>query len=161
MYDLNACASFNQGLIKGVAKEHFEPLSKKAEKVKITSIDSKDAVRFLYKKKDEAAKSFTLKKGESLSRITEDFEFTDEEMELLDFAAALVKDPNHVPDEIYEPLQARYDEETLVLIVTTAVLTLANNYWNNIVGTPIDDYLHDGHYVERELDIQKAASEQK
>ena len=58
-------------------------------------------------------------------------------------------------------LQARYDEETLVLIVTTAVLTLANNYWNNIVGTPIDDYLHDGHYVERELDIQKAAAEQK
>ena len=89
------------------------------------------------------------------------FEFTDEEMELLDFAAALVKDPNHVPDEVYEPLQARYDEETLVLIVTTAVLTLANNYWNNIVGTPIDDYLHDGHYVERELDIQKAAAEQK
>lgn len=74
LYDLNACASFNQGLIKGVAKEHFEPLSKKAEKVKITSIDSKDAVHFLYKKKDEAAKSFTLKKGESLSRITEDFE---------------------------------------------------------------------------------------
>ena len=68
---------------------------------------------------------------------------------------------DHVPDEVYEPLQARYDEETLVLIVTTAVLTLANNYWNNIVGTPIDDYLHDGHYVERELDIQKAAAEQK
>ena len=66
-----------------------------------------------------------------------------------------------MPDEVYEPLQARYDEETLVLIVTTAVLTLANNYWNNIVGTPIDDYLHDGHYVERELDIQKAAAEQK
>ena len=94
-------------------------------------------------------------------RHCQQIEFTDEEMELLDFAAALVKDPNHVPDEVYEPLQARYDEETLVLIVTTAVLTLANNYWNNIVGTPIDDYLHDGQYVERELDIQKAASEQK
>ena len=37
-----------------------------------------------------------------------------------------------MPDEVYEPLQARYDEETLVLIVTTVVLTLANNYWNNI-----------------------------
>jgi len=42
LYDLNACASFNQGLIKGVAKEHFEPVSKKEEKVKITSIDSKE-----------------------------------------------------------------------------------------------------------------------
>ena len=48
-----------------------------------------------------------------------------------------------------------------MLIVTTAVLTLANNYWNNIVGTPIDDYLHEGHFVERELDIQKAAKEQE
>lgn len=85
------------------------------------------------------------------------FEFTDEEVELLDFAAALVKDPNHVPDEVYEPLQERYDNETLVLLITNAVLTLANNYWNNIVGTAIDDYLHEGHYVERELDIQKAA----
>lgn len=88
------------------------------------------------------------------------FEFTDEEIELIDFAAALVKDPNHVPDEVYEPLQARYDEETLVLIVTTAVLTLANNYWNNIVGTEIDDYLYEGHFVERELDLQKAIQNQ-
>ena len=32
LYDLNACVSFNQGLIKGVAKEHFEPVSKKRRK---------------------------------------------------------------------------------------------------------------------------------
>ena len=51
LYDLNACESFNQGLIKGVAKEHFEPVSKKEEKVKITSIESKEAVHFQYKKK--------------------------------------------------------------------------------------------------------------
>ena len=74
LYDLNACASFNQGLIKGVAKEHFEPVSKKEEKVKITSIDSKEAVHFQYKKKDEATKNFTLKKGDSLSIISEEFE---------------------------------------------------------------------------------------
>ena len=57
LYDLNACASFNQGLIKGVAKEHFEPVSRKEEKVKITSIDSKEAVHFQYKKRDEATKT--------------------------------------------------------------------------------------------------------
>lgn len=74
LYDLNACASFNQGLIKGVAKEHFEPVSKKEEKVKITSIDSKEAVHFQYKKKDETARSFTLKKGDSLSIISDAFE---------------------------------------------------------------------------------------
>ena len=40
-------ASFNQGLIKGIAKEHFEPVSKKKEeKVKISSIDSKRSSSF-------------------------------------------------------------------------------------------------------------------
>lgn len=73
LYDLNACASFNQGLIKGVAKEHFEPVSKKDAKVKITSIDNKEAVHFQLKQKDTAAKSFELKKGDSLSIITEAF----------------------------------------------------------------------------------------
>lgn len=72
----------------------------------------------------------------------EHFDFTDEEKDLLEFAAALVADPNHVPDEVYEKLQARYDEETLVLLITNAVLTLANNYFNNIVGTELDEYLY-------------------
>lgn len=74
LYDLNACASFNQGLIKGVAKEHFEPVSKKEEKVKITNIDNKEAVHFQYKKKDETTRNFTLKKGDSLSIISDAFE---------------------------------------------------------------------------------------
>ena len=69
------------------------------------------------------------------------FEFSEAETDLLNFAEALVADPNHVPDDVYEPLQARYDEETLVLVLTYAVLTLANNYFNNIVGTELDEYL--------------------
>ncbi len=86
----------------------------------------------------------------------ENFRFTDEELDLLRFAASLVHDPNHVPDEVYEPLQKRYDSETLVLLVTAAVFTLANNYWNNIVGTDVDDYLNDGHFVERNLHLNEA-----
>ncbi len=74
LYDLNACAAFNKGLIKGVAKEHFEPLSRKEEKVKIVGIDSRDAVRFQYRKRDEAPKSYTLKTGDSLSIISNAFE---------------------------------------------------------------------------------------
>lgn len=74
LYDLNACESFNQGLIKGVAKEHFEPVSKKEEKVKITSIESREAVHFQYKKKDKSTKNFVLKKGDPLSIICDDFE---------------------------------------------------------------------------------------
>lgn len=84
----------------------------------------------------------------------EDFDnytFTEEELDLIKFANALAADPNHVPDEIYEKLQARYDEETMVVLVTYAVLTIANNYWNNIVGTRLDSYLfpyYDGEQEE-------------
>lgn len=83
----------------------------------------------------------------------DDFEFTEEESDLLAFAEALAADPNHVPDEVYEKLQARYDEETMVLLVTSAVFTLANNYWNNIVGTKLDEYLYP--YYDGDLDEVK------
>lgn len=74
LYDLNACESFNQNLIKGVAKEHFEPVSKREEKVKITSITDKDSVTLQYKKRDDATRAFTLKTGDSLSIINDVFE---------------------------------------------------------------------------------------
>lgn len=71
LYDLNACDAFNQNLIKGVAKEHFEPLSNKDEKVKILSIDSKKSVTFNYKT-SSSSKTFTLQAGESLGLINQD-----------------------------------------------------------------------------------------
>ena len=74
LYDLNACESFNQGLIKGIAKEHFEPVSRKEEKVKIVSIDSRESARFQYRKKGEPVKNVVLKKGDSLSIISTAFE---------------------------------------------------------------------------------------
>jgi len=74
LYDLNACESFNQNLIKGVAKEHFEPVSKRQEKVKITSINSRSSVNFQHKKQDERTKTYTLQKDDSLSIISGAFE---------------------------------------------------------------------------------------
>lgn len=74
LYDLNACASFNQGLIKGVAKEHFNPPSAKAEKVKILRVTSKTSVTMQYKKQNEETKTFTLYPDDSLSIITDAFE---------------------------------------------------------------------------------------
>lgn len=74
LYDLNACESFNQGLIKGVTKEHFNPLSKQEEKVKILSIASKDSVTFQRKKREEGTKTFVLKTGDSLAIVSDAFE---------------------------------------------------------------------------------------
>jgi len=72
LYNLDACASFNQGLIKGIAKEHLETPSRREEKLKITNIDSKETVHLQYKKKDSTPKSFPLKVGDSLSVINEE-----------------------------------------------------------------------------------------
>lgn len=74
LYNLNACESFNQNLIKGVIKEHFEPISKREEKVKITAIARKESVSLQYKRKDETPKSYSLKVGDSLAIISEAFE---------------------------------------------------------------------------------------
>jgi type III restriction enzyme len=74
VYDLNACDSFNLGLIKGVAKEHFEPLSKYDEVIKITSIVRKESVNFQYISKGEPIKTYTLRTDDSLSIISSAFE---------------------------------------------------------------------------------------
>lgn len=68
-------------------------------------------------------------------------ELTEEEWELVNFAHALTRDANHIPDEVYEPLQRRYDEETLVILIMNAVLTMASNYFNNITGVELDEEL--------------------
>lgn len=44
LYDLNACEAFSQNLIKGVAKEHFEPLEGQREHIVIKSIQEKERV---------------------------------------------------------------------------------------------------------------------
>ncbi len=74
LYNLDACDSFNLGLIKGIAKEHFEPLSQKQEKVKIVSIEKNESVRFQFVHKDAPVQTYELKKGDSLAAISSDFE---------------------------------------------------------------------------------------
>lgn len=131
LYDLDACKSFNQGLIKGVAKEHFEPISKREEKVKITSIDSKEAVHFQYKKKDEQSKSYTLKVGDSLAVISDAFEGIT--ISLIDktsvqFSNGLVKSSGEELDvDIY---MTSYQEQILKLALQRHFETEKENFCN-------------------------------
>lgn len=76
IYDLNAADSFNQGLIKGVAKEHLElPGGKKAEKkVKVLSTVKGDSANMKLTSADNAGKTFTLHVGESLGSIDNDLD---------------------------------------------------------------------------------------
>lgn len=71
VYNLDAYASFDQGLIKGIAKEHFAPTTKNDEKVKVLSIANKKA-RLQHKTKT-TIKVYELSKDDSLSMISPDF----------------------------------------------------------------------------------------
>jgi len=74
LYDLNACASFNQNLIKGVAKEHLEPASDQNAKVKIVSLRSRESANFQYKARNRPTRTYTLQKDDSLAVIDTAFE---------------------------------------------------------------------------------------
>lgn len=70
LYNLTACDAFNQNLIKGVAKEHFNPTTSENEKVKVVSINGKESVTFHFTKKDQSQR-FVLHKDESLGIMSE------------------------------------------------------------------------------------------
>ena len=72
LYDLNACQSFNQGLIKGVAKEHFEPTSSRNEKIKLLSVTANDSATLQHKQADAPTRTFQLHVGDSLSQISDE-----------------------------------------------------------------------------------------
>ncbi len=74
LYNLTSFQAFNQNLIKGIAKEHFEPISQRADKVKIMSVKSKTSAKFNLIQKEGPTKSFELKKGDSLGMIAPDLE---------------------------------------------------------------------------------------
>jgi restriction endonuclease len=75
VYELDAAASFNNGLIKGVAKEHLElPGRRRAEKkIKIVSTISGDSVNMKYTNANHDT-TYTLHIGESLYEIDADLD---------------------------------------------------------------------------------------
>ena len=131
LYDLNACESFNQGLIKGVAKEHFEPLSKQEEKVKILSIASKDSVTLQRKKKDEGTKTFVLKTGDSLSIVSDAFEgitITAITANTVEFSNGVCKTSGEEMDvDVY---MSSYQEQMLKLALERHFETERENFCN-------------------------------
>ena len=73
VYDLNACKSFNAGLIKGVAKEHFESPTRESGYLQIDKIEPKECVHFKLVKDGVAEKHYALKVGDSLGVIDDAF----------------------------------------------------------------------------------------
>ncbi len=74
IYNLTAAEAFNQNLIKGISKEHLEPISNRNDKVKITSIDNKKSVNLQYIKEKSKVKVHTLEKNDPLSIVSPELE---------------------------------------------------------------------------------------
>ena len=131
LYDLNACESFNQGLIKGVAKEHFNPPSKQEEKVKILSIASKDSVTFQRKKREAGTKTFVLKTGDSLALVSSAFEgitITAITANTVEFSNGVIKTSGEEMDvDVY---MSSYQEQMLRLALERHFETERENFCN-------------------------------
>lgn len=133
LYDLNACQSFNQGLIKGVAKEHFEPLSRQNEKVKILSIESKESVTFQCKKRDDTHKTFQLQTGDSLAILSDSFEG----ITILAITANTVEFSNGVVKTTGEEMDvdvymSSYQEQMIRLALERHFETERNNFCSRV-----------------------------
>lgn len=61
------------------------------------------------------------------------FETTDDEKLLIEYARAIVNDRKSIPDELFDRLLARYDEEGVVVLTTMAMFMIGNNYFNDIL----------------------------
>lgn len=131
LYDLNACESFNQGLIKGVAKEHFNPLSNQKEKVKILSIASKDSVTFQRKKRVKGTKTFVLKTGDSLALVSDAFKgitITAITANTVEFSNGVIKTSGEEMDvDVY---MSSYQEQMLRLALERHFETERENFCN-------------------------------
>ena len=69
------------------------------------------------------------------------FEFSDDELLLIQYGKEFVENKAHVSDEILNKLRSRFNEKQLVEITSFAALLVANNYFNNALRVELDDYL--------------------
>ena len=138
VYDLDAAKSFNDGLIKGVAKEHLElPGGKRADrKVKILRLQKGDSVSLQYTSEGNAASTHTLHKGDSLSIVDADFDG----VSIVDISAGTVELSNgqekHVGEEFFpDQYSASYQEGMIDLALMRHFETERANFCRE--GLPI------------------------
>ena len=71
----------------------------------------------------------------------EDLVVNDDEQQLLTFGAAIAQQKGFIPDDLFNPLRAKYSDEEIVVLTAFAGIMIATNIFNNVIHTEIDDYL--------------------
>ncbi|MCE7040452.1 hypothetical protein [Dyadobacter sp. CY312] len=66
---------------------------------------------------------------------------SDQEQTLLNFGPAIGENKGFVPDEIFKPIRKKYSNEKIVLFTAFAEVMIANNIFNNVIQTQIDEHL--------------------
>ena len=147
LYNLTACDAFNQNLIKGVAKEHFNPTTSENEKVRVVSIDGKESVTLHFTKKDQSHR-YVLHKDESLGIMSEHLSgitisgISNSEVELSngqtkhvgDEFTADIYSASYQENMIRMAIQRHFETERLLFHRESKIKTLALFFIDNIVS---------------------------
>ncbi len=72
----------------------------------------------------------------------EDLHLSTDEQHLLDFGAGIARNRGEVSDALYEPIQARFSEPDVVVLIAFAGQMVATNLFNNVLNVAIDEYLY-------------------
>lgn len=71
----------------------------------------------------------------------ENFIFTEEENEIIEYGRYLVNDPPNIPEELFVKLKKRYSEEQIVLLTAFGSIMIATNLINTSLHIDLDDIL--------------------
>jgi hypothetical protein len=71
----------------------------------------------------------------------ENFEFTEEENEIIEYGRYLVQDLANIPGELFDKLKRRYSEEQIVLLTAFGSIMIATNLINTSLHIELDDVL--------------------
>ncbi len=71
----------------------------------------------------------------------DNFSFTEEESDIIEYGQYLVNDPGNIPDELFSKLKQRYNEEQIVLLTAFGSIMIATNLINTALKVELDDVL--------------------
>lgn len=72
----------------------------------------------------------------------DDPQLNEDEKLLMNFGQAICVNPHEIPQEIYDSLSSKYNEEQLVLLISFAGIMYATNLFNTIAKVPLDEVLY-------------------
>ena len=85
--------------------------------------------------------TFFRKEMADLGSTVEELQFTEEEILLVEFGQALVKNPKTIVNQVFENLKERYSEEQVVALTAFGAMMVATNLINNVLDVELDERL--------------------